>query len=126
MTMIFSFPSTETKCGKLNHLWQYCITVLVVMPSVALALNIIAYCTRMVGLTVIPGVVSLAIAVWGVLTWAGLGECDAVYHHLYPDLLLLFKIYVVINALYFLIFLCVIVSRTRTRAPGPPIPALGA
>lgn len=69
ITMIFSYPSTETKCGKLNHLWQYCATVLIVMPLAALTLNTIAYCTRAAGLTVIPGIISLAIAVWGVLTW---------------------------------------------------------
>ena len=50
-TLIFSVPSTGTRCGRLNHLWQYCMTVLVVMPAAALALNCVAYCTRMVGLT---------------------------------------------------------------------------
>ena len=151
MTMIISYPSTETKCGKLHNLWQYCATVLIMMPLAAVTVNIIALCTRTAGLTVIPGVISLAVSIWGILTWqvrfsltssslslachrrsipfassafailvyrrntsdfvsrAGLGECDAVYWHLYPNLLILFKIYVVINSLYFLIFICVIV-----------------
>ena len=51
------------------------------------------------------------------LTWAGLGECDAIYYQQYPDLLLLFKIYVVVNAIYFFVFLCVIVSRCRSARP---------
>lgn len=50
-------------------------------------------------------------AVWGMIVWGSMSEaCTGFYDTAYPDLFLLFKINVVLLAMTFFMFLCVIVS----------------
>lgn len=71
------------------------------------------------GLQVIPGVINLAMAVWGMVLWSSMdSDCTTFYDRSYPDLFLLFKISVVLLSITFFIFLCVVVSPakyTQTR-----------
>ena len=111
-----SAPSTQSECGKLHFVWEYCITVVVIMPILGIVVNVIVASTQAAGLAAIPTLIGFAVAVWGVVIWATLGECDHFYTQSFPDLLLLFKIYVVFFIIILAVGLCILV-RTRRRKP---------
>jgi hypothetical protein len=57
----------------------------------------------------IPGCITLVLSVWGVLLWANMTEqCHHFYEAEYPNLLLLFKISVILGVISFVGVLCML------------------
>ena len=120
VTLVVSAPSKETECGRQHYMWEYCITVVIAMPILGIIFNAILAATKMPGLAVIPGIISVAITIWGIVLWSQLGECDSYYSHSQPDLFLLFKIYVVLFiVLYGLAGCCMVCHHPRISAELP-------
>ena len=109
ITLVTAAPSNQSECGKSHVMWEYCITVVVFMPILGIVVNVIAASTKSTGLLAIPSVISLGLAIWGIVLWARLGECEYFYNHSYPDLFLLFKIYVIFFIVSISLGLCVLV-----------------
>jgi hypothetical protein len=102
ITLINTAPSNQTECGKAHLMWEYCVTLVVVMPILGLAINVIAAAIKIAALLAIPSLISSGLIIWGFVLWGYLGECEHFYNQSYPDLFLLFKIYVI----FFIVALC--------------------
>eukprot|EP00960_Hanusia_phi_P063309 765445-Hanusia_phi.AAC.1 len=56
----FSRESTTTACGSRYNIWLLCLTVMIVVPVLGTLSAIIAACTNLSGLTVVPPLVKYA------------------------------------------------------------------
>jgi hypothetical protein len=84
----------------------------IIMPIVGCVVNAVSRFASSVGLLaqMIPSVINLVIAVWGVLLWANMTEeCMGFYENDFSSLLLLFKINVILLSISFVILILVII-----------------
>ena len=126
VTLVNSAPSNQSECGKEHYVWEFCLAVVIVMPILGITVNAIASVTKNNAFAAIPTIIGFAVTVWGIVILAYLGECEQYYQHKYPDLLLLFKIYVILSIVLIAIGLCVLVRPTPPPRclhlhPTPPL-----
>jgi hypothetical protein len=121
VALVKSAPSNQSECGKDHSVWEYCLAVVIVMPIVGIFVNAIAGLTKNPALAAIPSVIGFVVTIWGITIWAYLGECEHYYQQTYPDLLILFKIYVIFSIVVLAIALCALVRPTPLPPPAPPL-----
>jgi len=106
VTLVKSAPSNQSECGKDHGVWEFCLAVVIVMPMLGIVVNAIASFTKNNAVAAIPTIIGFAVTIWGIVILAYLGECEQYYQHSYPDLLLLFKIYVILSIVVIALALC--------------------
>jgi hypothetical protein len=109
LTIFTTFTSTTSPCGAAYNIWAFCLSVVVVIPVLGCLTSIVANLTAMPGLMAVPPVINLAMALWGMYLWSQMGDkCMMALEAGYWDLVLLFKINVILLSISFFVFICIL------------------
>mmetsp|Transcript_52199 Transcript_52199/g.130030 ORF Transcript_52199/g.130030 Transcript_52199/m.130030 type:complete len:199 (+) Transcript_52199:128-724(+) len=111
MTIMDTAGAAHTPCADDSNIWMFCLVAVIVMPVAGCVINLLSRMADSVGIVIqmIPSVVNLVIAVWGMLLWANMtDECMSFYDNDYGNLVLLFKINVVLLAVSAILLVCVV------------------
>jgi len=115
-TIFDSYPAFSSGCAGESNIWLFCMAYFVILPIVGCCLSCLVAMLTMINqgdnakfLNFIPACLSFILAGWGVFIWGTMsGDCHHFYEATYPNLLLLFKISVIIACVGFLILCCVL------------------
>jgi hypothetical protein len=109
LTIFTTFTSTTTPCGAAYNIWAFCLAVVVVIPVLGCLTSIVANLSAMPGLMAVPPVINLAMAMWGMYLWSQMGDkCMMALEAGYWDLVLLFKINVILLSISLFVFICIL------------------
>ena len=109
ITIFTTFESTGTACGASYNIWAFCLCVVLIIPILGCLTSVVANITALPGLMAVPPVINLAMAVWGMALWIQMGDtCMLALESRFWDLVLLFKINVILLSISFVVFLCII------------------
>ncbi|EKX32335.1 hypothetical protein GUITHDRAFT_166724 [Guillardia theta CCMP2712] len=83
--------------------------VMILVPVLGTLSAIIAAFTTLTGLTAVPPLINLSMAIWGIMLWSSMGDaCMEFFEKRFWHLALLFKITVVLLAITLFTFFCII------------------
>jgi len=117
ITIFDTAEAYSVECSENSNIWLFSMSFVIVAPVIACAVSIVQHFVRrtddsgytQIVVGVIPTCVTLVLAVWGVMLWANMTtECHLFYEKMFPNLLLLFKISVILGLISFVGFICVI------------------
>jgi hypothetical protein len=109
ITIFSSGAVASTACGSAYPIWLFCLLVVIVMPIVGCCVSVILQLAGAQALMAIPPILNLAFFFWGFIIWISMStECMMFFDSSYWDLLLLFKINVVLLSVMFFFLICLL------------------
>jgi len=109
LTIFNSEDVAATDCGVQYNIWLFCLLTVIIMPLSSCVLSMIANLGGIPVLMAIPPVVNLGFFVWGFFMWMAIDtECMLFFESSYWDLLLLFKISVILLSVTFFVLCCMV------------------
>merc|ERR1712216_480516 len=115
VTIFDTADAYAVPCAEDSNIWVFSMAFVIVAPVLGCCVSIIQAILRSVDnnamffMQFIPGCITLVLSVWGVLLWANMTEqCHHFYEAEYPNLLLLFKISVILGVISFVGVLCML------------------